>query len=88
MSKYTDQLEKQLQAMKITQDSYDSWLDNECTKRFMLEIELDLQNTRERRISAASSVELAGIIAIERNINIEVLESVLEWKPLELEADE
>lgn len=87
MSKYTDQLEKQLQGMKITQDSYSSWLDNDCTKRFMLELELDLQKAREDRVPAPT-VEYAGIAAIDRNATIDVLESVLEWKPSELEADE
>lgn len=87
MSKYTDQLEKQLQGMKITQDSYSSWLGNECTKRFMLELELDLQKAREDRVPAPT-VEYAGISAIERNSHINAIESVLEWKPSELEADE
>lgn len=87
MSKYTDQLEKQLQSMKITQDSYGAWLDNECTKRFMLEIELDLQRVREDKVPAPT-IECAGMAAIDRNTTIDVLESVLEWKPSELEADE
>lgn len=87
MSKYTDQLEKQLQGMKITRDSYTSWLDNECTKRFMLEIELDLQGHREARLPSVSA-EIAGMAAIDRNATIDALESVLEWKPSELEADE
>lgn len=87
MSKYTDQLEKQLQSMKVTQDSYSAWLDNECTQRFMLEIELDLQRSREDRLHA-STIERAGIAAVDRNATIDVLESVLEWKPSELEADE
>lgn len=87
MSKYTEQLEKQLQGMKITQDSYSSWLDNECTKRFMLEVELDLQSGREDK-TPAPTIECAAMAAIERNAYIDALESVLEWKPSELEADE
>lgn len=86
MSKYIDQLEKQLQSMKITQDSYASWLDNECTRRFLLEIELDLQRAREDRLPA-STLESAGIAAIDRNASIDALESVLEWKPSELDNE-
>lgn len=87
MSKYTDQLEKQLQSMKITQDSYDSWLDNECTQRFMLEVELNLQFALEEKIPTAEADRVTFFVA-ERNASIGALENILNWKPSELEADE
>lgn len=87
MSEYLNELQRKIDAMPISKDSYSSWLDNECTQRFFAEIKRDLQDHRESHLPA-SSIEQAGMAAIDRNATIDVLESVLEWKPSELEADE
>lgn len=87
MSKYLDQIEIKLQSMKLSQDSYSSWLDNECTQRFLLEIAKNMQEAMEAYIPG-SSIEGAGIAAIARNAEIMVLQNILEWKPQELEVNE
>lgn len=64
---------------KITQDSYDRWLDNECTKRFIAEVEI---NILENYGATYSGGDPAKAAVIER------LTDLIDWKPSELDKNE
>ena len=80
LSKIIDQKKAALESgAPISQDSYDRWLDNECTKRLFAEIEINiLSEYEEMRQSNIVQME-AVIVSCEQLIN---------WKPLELETNE
>jgi len=80
LSKIIDQKKAALEAgTPISQDSYDRWLDNECTKRLFAEIEIDILETH---------LDMVEEKAKEYNAAIDSLTEVINWKPLELETNE
>ena len=80
LSKIIDQKKAALEAgTPISQDSYDRWLDNECTKRLFAEIEIDILETH---------LDMVEESAKEYNAAIDSLTEVINWKPLELDANE
>ena len=80
LRKMIDQKRLALEAgSKLSQDSYDRWLDNECTKRLFAEIELDILETH---------LDMTEENAKEYNASIDSLTEVLNWKPLELDTNE
>jgi len=80
LSKIIDQKKAALESgALISQDSYDRWLDNECTKRLFAEIEIDILETH---------LDMVEESAKEYNAAIDSLTEVINWKPLELDANE
>ena len=80
LSKIIDQKKAALESgALISQDSYDRWLDNECTKRLFTEIEIDILETH---------LDMVEESAKEYNAAIDSLTEVINWKPLELETNE
>lgn len=63
----------------ITQDSYDRWLDNECTRRLFAEIEINILSAYEE-MRQSNIVQMEAVIA--------ACEQMINWKPLELEKNE
>lgn len=64
---------------KLSQDSYDRWLDNECTQRLFAEIEIDILDAH---------LDINEANAKEYNAAIDSLTEVLNWKPAELDTNE
>lgn len=80
LSKMIEQKRQALEAgPKLSQDSYDRWLDNECTKRLFAEIELDILDAH---------LDINEANAKEYNAAIDSLTEVLNWKPAELDTNE
>jgi hypothetical protein len=67
----------------ISKDAYEMWKDNAVTHRFMEEMKAELKTTIEERIFGTHEQMIKA--AHERNVAINIFESVLEWKPQELE---
>lgn len=72
--------------MNITKDQYDAWMDNDVTKRFMDCIKEDLESVRCAKIYGNHESMIK--IAHERNMSMEIFESILNWKPTEIQSDE
>lgn len=81
-----DEIDEILKHSNIDADSYRMWKENAVTKRFMLEIEVDLLETRIQYPHQVTIEEIA-ISAIKNGEHCETLESVLTWKPEELLID-
>lgn len=80
LSKMIEQKRQALEAgSKLSQDSYDRWLDNECTKRLFAEIELDI---------LGAHLDINEANAKEYSASIDSLTEVLNWKPAELDTNE
>jgi len=80
LSKIIDQKRAALESSTpITQDSYDRWLDNECTKRLFAELEIDILDAH---------LDMTEDSAAEDNAVIDSLTEVLNWKPSELDKNE
>jgi len=69
--------------MNIRRDSYNAWLHNDVTKRFLHDIMLSLKDTTESKIYGKTSDEIIKL-AHERNAKMQALEYVLKWTPNEL----
>jgi len=73
----------------ISLDAYELWKQNDVTKRFFLELELQLlQERADTSSSGRDSIEKIAIDCIKSDIECETLEQVLEWKPHELQGDD
>jgi len=70
----------------VSPDEYASWKDSDVTKRFLAEIAIQLQEAKEERIIGTHEQMIK--MAHARNEAMDILESVLTWKPSELEAEE
>lgn len=70
----------------ITKDDYEIWLNNDVTKRFLSEMQSDLDDCRKERI--VGDHEQMIRMAHERNEAMEIFENVLSWKPAELLKDD
>jgi hypothetical protein len=80
LSRIIDQKRKTLESgAPITQDSYDRWLDNECTKRLLAELELEILD---------SHLDITEENASASNAVIDALTEVLNWKPSELDKND
>ena len=66
-------------ATPISQDSYDRWLDNECTKRFVADLEVGILEAH---------LDMNEENAAAFNLIIDVMTDLTMWKPQELEANE
>ena len=69
----------------ISSDSFESWLDNEVTQRFMAEMALNLSDAYREPITGDSDQIIK--LAHTRNEAIANFESILNWKPSELESN-
>ena len=75
-----DQKRKALESgVPITQDSYDRWLDNECTKRLFAELEIDILEAH---------LNMTPLNALAHSEIIDSLTEVLIWKPSELDKND
>lgn len=63
----------------ISQDSYDRWLDNECTRRFMADLEIQILEAH---------VDMNQENAAAFGLCIDVMTDLTMWKPQELETNE
>lgn len=80
LSKIIDQKKTLLESgSPITQDSYDRWLDNECTRRLFAEIEINILSAYEE-MRQSNIVQMEAVIA--------ACEQMINWKPLELDTNE
>ena len=80
LGKIIDQKKAALESCApISQDSYDRWLDNECTKRLFAEVEINI-------LSAYEEMRQSNIVQMEAVIVS--CEQLINWKPLELETNE
>ena len=80
LGKIIDQKKAALESgAPISQDSYDRWLDNECTKRLFAEIEINI-------LSAYEEMRQSNIVQMEAVIVS--CEQLINWKPQELETNE
>ena len=64
---------------QISQDSYDRWLDNECTRRFMADLEVSI-------LEAHLDMNEENSAAF--GTCIDVMTDLTMWKPQELETNE
>jgi hypothetical protein len=67
----------------VSNDAFEMWKDNEVTHRFMEEMRIALNEAVNERIFGTHENMIKA--AHERNEAINIFESVLEWKPQELE---
>jgi len=67
----------------ITNDEYQSWCDNDVTKRFLAEIAGELDETTREQLFGTHEEIIAQSHA--RNEAMDILGKILEWKPVELE---
>ena len=74
-------VEDELKNIAIEPDAYALWKQNQVTRRFMLEIELDLLETQSKTIMS-STIEQIAINEIKRSEHAETLEAVLDWNPI------
>lgn len=80
LSKIIDQKRAALDsAPKLSQDSYDRWLDNECTKRFMADLEVSI-------LEAHLDMNEGNAAAF--GTCIDVMTDLTMWKPQELQSNE
>lgn len=80
LRKIIDQKRADLKSLlPITKDSYGRWLDNECTKRFIGDLELDILETH---------LDMTQENAAAFSVCIDVLTDLTMWKPQELETNE
>jgi len=80
MSVRVQQIEEELKNLHVSKDMYELWLENEVTRKFMLEMErafLDVALSD----SAGGSIEKIAIFEICRKSEKGVYEKVLEWEP-------
>lgn len=80
LSKIIDQKKAALESgAPITQDSFDRWLDNECTKRFMADMELSILEAH---------LDMNQENALAYGVCINVMTDFTMWKPQELQSNE
>jgi hypothetical protein len=80
LSRIIDQKRRALESgAPITQDSYDRWLDNECTKRLLAELEIDILDAH---------LDMTEDSATADNAVIDSLTEVFNWKPSELDKND
>lgn len=72
--------------MTVTRDEYQSWMDNDVTKRFLSEIGQELDRATKEQIYGSPEEIIARSHA--RNEAMDILTNVLEWKPEELEEND
>ena len=78
--KIIDQKQEDLKRSKpISQDSFELWINNECTKRLFAELELDV-------LEAFLAITESNVK--ESRAASHALSEVINWKPLELETNE
>lgn len=82
-----DEIDETLKHSNVDADQYRIWKENIVTKRFFLEVEKDLIETRSL-YPHQSTVEEIALSAVRNGEHCETLESVLTWKPEELEVDQ
>lgn len=70
----------------ISQDAYDMWRGNEVTIRFLAEIQEDINAAKDVRIHGTSEQIVKQ--NYERNVELEILECMIDWRPAELEIVE
>ena len=70
----------------ITKDDYEIWLNNDVTKRFLSEVQNDLDYSKGQRITGDHEQMIR--MAHERNEAMSIFENILAWKPEELFKDE
>lgn len=63
----------------ISQDSYDRWLDNECTKRFMADLEVSILEAH-LDMNEGNAAAFATCIDVMADLTM--------WKPQELQSNE
>ena len=71
----------------ITKNDYEIWKEDGVTKRFMAEMEINLRDTEKERIFGMTELEIVKA-AYMRNQALTIFESILEWKPEEIENNE
>lgn len=81
-----NEIEALLTNSNIEPDQYAMWKENVVTKRLLLEIELELLETRQD-YALGNTVEGVAFKAIRNGQHCETLENVLAWKPNELEVE-
>lgn len=81
-----EEIEELLKHSDVTADQYRMWKENIVTKRFLLEIEKGLLETQQE-YPRQSTVEEIALSAVRNGEHCETLESVLTWKPQELEVE-
>lgn len=80
LSKIIDQKKAALESgTPISQDSFDRWLDNECTKRFMADLEISIL---EAHLDMNEENAAAFCTCID------VMTDLTMWKPQELQSNE
>ena len=66
------------ESIPISNDSYQLWRDNECTRRFIADVELMILD-----VHSDTTTKLDGL----RSDVVGVYERILDWKPVELENE-
>lgn len=80
LSKIIDQKQYELgRSSPISQDSFDLWLNNECTKRLFAELDIDILE---------AFLAMTESNAKESRAASHALSEVINWKPQELETNE
>lgn len=83
------QIENEIKNNNVSRDAYEMWKDNSVTKRFLLEIERDLLETRaDYSASGRDSIEKIALSCVQNAEHCETLEAVIDWMPDELSSDE
>lgn len=77
-----DEIDFALKSNVIDKDALARWKDNVVTKRFLLEIEKDLLETREAAIGLSGfDCQKIALRSVQKDAHCEVLEMVLQWNP-------
>lgn len=80
LSKIIDQKQEDLKRSNpISQNSFDLWINNECTKRLFAELEIDILEAFLAMTESNAKESRAGSHALSEVIN---------WKPQELDTNE
>ncbi len=87
MNNRAEELEIAIKSLQISPDAYMMWKDNIVTKRFLAEAELELLD-RRADVPHGTTCEAIALDHVKNRSACEQLETVLAWKPDELQSED
>lgn len=82
-----EELESLVKSLQISPDAYTMWKENIVTRRFLAEAELELFD-RRADVPYGTTCESIALAHVKNYSACEQLESVLTWKPQELQVSD
>jgi hypothetical protein len=84
-----NEIENIIKNSNVTKDAFELWKLNDVTKRFFLEVELDLLETRADASPASrDTIENIALDSVRNAKHCEILEVILEWVPHEIKTSD